>query len=102
MSDDDMEGEATREGAIHCGGEAAKRRRERRWAARPRARSAARSAPKNGAAARAASNSPLSMPGVRTTTAIQSDYGFEYSDEEQEEEDVDIENQYYNSKGEEG
>eukprot|EP00879_Flechtneria_rotunda_P003357 GHRR01003585.1.p1 GENE.GHRR01003585.1~~GHRR01003585.1.p1 ORF type:complete len:436 (+),score=159.47 GHRR01003585.1:213-1520(+) len=27
------------------------------------------------------------------------DYGFEYSDEEQEEEDVDIENQYYNSKG---
>jgi hypothetical protein len=28
------------------------------------------------------------------------DYGFEYSDEEVEEEDVDIENQYYNSKGE--
>lgn len=27
------------------------------------------------------------------------DYGFEYSDESQEEEDVDIENQYYNSKG---
>ncbi len=27
------------------------------------------------------------------------DYGFEYSDEEAEEEDVDIENQYYNSKG---
>lgn len=27
------------------------------------------------------------------------DYGFEYSDEEYEEEDVDIENQYYNSKG---
>uniref|UniRef100_A0A7S0RGH7 COP9 signalosome complex subunit 2 n=1 Tax=Chlamydomonas leiostraca TaxID=1034604 RepID=A0A7S0RGH7_9CHLO len=27
------------------------------------------------------------------------DYGFEYSDEEQGEEDVDIENQYYNSKG---
>lgn len=27
------------------------------------------------------------------------DYGFEYSDEEQQEEDVDIENQYYNSKG---
>mmetsp|Transcript_33977 Transcript_33977/g.57073 ORF Transcript_33977/g.57073 Transcript_33977/m.57073 type:complete len:147 (-) Transcript_33977:15-455(-) len=27
------------------------------------------------------------------------DYGFEYSDEEPEEEDVDIENQYYNSKG---
>jgi hypothetical protein len=28
------------------------------------------------------------------------DYGFEYSDEEQDEEDVDVENQYYNSKGE--
>ena len=27
------------------------------------------------------------------------DYGFEYSDEEVQEEDVDIENQYYNSKG---
>lgn len=27
------------------------------------------------------------------------DYGFEYSDEEVEEEHVDIENQYYNSKG---
>ncbi|CAA2992200.1 Hypothetical predicted protein [Olea europaea subsp. europaea] len=27
------------------------------------------------------------------------DYGFEYSDEEPEEEDVVIENQYYNSKG---
>mmetsp|Transcript_37145 Transcript_37145/g.116911 ORF Transcript_37145/g.116911 Transcript_37145/m.116911 type:complete len:438 (-) Transcript_37145:88-1401(-) len=27
------------------------------------------------------------------------DYGFEYSDDEQEEEDVDIENQYYNAKG---
>jgi COP9 signalosome complex subunit 2 len=27
------------------------------------------------------------------------DYGFEYSDEEPEQEDVDIENQYYNSKG---
>ncbi|KAL8155564.1 hypothetical protein AgCh_000812 [Apium graveolens] len=29
------------------------------------------------------------------------DYGFEYSDEEQEEQDVDIENQYYNSKDQE-
>jgi len=28
------------------------------------------------------------------------DYGFDYSDEEPEEADVDIENQYYNSKGE--
>ncbi|KAF9620870.1 hypothetical protein IFM89_015111 [Coptis chinensis] len=27
------------------------------------------------------------------------DYGFEYSDEEAEEQDVDVENQYYNSKG---
>ena len=27
------------------------------------------------------------------------DYGFEYSDEEEVEQDVDIENQYYNSKG---
>lgn len=27
------------------------------------------------------------------------DYGFEYSDEDVEEADVDIENQYYNSKG---
>lgn len=27
------------------------------------------------------------------------DYGFEYSDEELEEQDVDVENQYYNSKG---
>ena len=27
------------------------------------------------------------------------DYGFEYSDDEAEQEDVDIENQYYNSKG---
>jgi hypothetical protein len=27
------------------------------------------------------------------------DYGFEYSDEDGSEQDVDIENQYYNSKG---
>ena len=27
------------------------------------------------------------------------DYGFEYSDEDPDEEDVAIENQYYNSKG---
>ena len=27
------------------------------------------------------------------------DYGFEYSDDEQEEEDVNIENRYYNAKG---
>jgi hypothetical protein len=30
---------------------------------------------------------------------LEEDYGFEYSDEELAEEDVDIENQYYNSKG---
>lgn len=27
------------------------------------------------------------------------DYGFEYSEDDAEEQDVDIENQYYNSKG---
>lgn len=27
------------------------------------------------------------------------DYGFEYTDEDEQEEDVDVENQYYNSKG---
>ena len=27
------------------------------------------------------------------------DYGFEYSDDDQEEEDVNIENRYYNAKG---
>ena len=32
-------------------------------------------------------------------SSCRADYGFEYSDEEAEEEDVDIENQYYNSKG---
>lgn len=34
-----------------------------------------------------------------STDADMEDYGFEYSDEEPEEQDVDIENQYYNSKG---
>jgi hypothetical protein len=34
-----------------------------------------------------------------TPTALCTDYGFEYSDDEPEEEDVDIENQYYNAKG---
>ena len=33
------------------------------------------------------------------TVCMCADYGFEYSDEEVGEEDVDIENQYYNSKG---
>lgn len=33
------------------------------------------------------------------TDADMEDYGFEYSDEEPEEQDVDIENQYYNTKG---
>lgn len=36
---------------------------------------------------------------VYATDADMEDYGFEYSDEEPEEQDVDIENQYYNSKG---
>eukprot|EP00889_Picochlorum_renovo_P008706 jgi/Picre1/35736/NNA_003196.t1 len=31
---------------------------------------------------------------------MEEDYGFEYSDDDYAEEDVDIENQYYNSKGE--
>ena len=35
----------------------------------------------------------------RLNAAAHADYGFEYSDEEVGEEDVDIENQYYNSKG---
>ncbi|KAL8155241.1 hypothetical protein AgCh_000567 [Apium graveolens] len=36
--------------------------------------------------------------GADVKDADMEDYGFEYSDEEQEEQDVDIENQYYNSK----
>ena len=36
---------------------------------------------------------------VNIVDADMEDYGFEYSDEEPEEQDVDIENQYYNSKG---
>ncbi|KAG7568132.1 Winged helix DNA-binding domain superfamily [Arabidopsis thaliana x Arabidopsis arenosa] len=36
---------------------------------------------------------------VMASDADMEDYGFEYSDEDQEEQDVDIENQYYNSKG---
>ena len=34
-----------------------------------------------------------------TLLVPRADYGFEYSDDEPEEEDVDIENQYYNAKG---
>ena len=34
-----------------------------------------------------------------THATIAADYGFEYSDEEVQEDDIDIENQYYNSKG---
>ena len=34
-----------------------------------------------------------------THAIIAADYGFEYSDEEVQEDDIDIENQYYNSKG---
>lgn len=37
--------------------------------------------------------------GASVADADMEDYGFEYSDEEPEEQDVDIENQYYNSKG---
>ena len=39
--------------------------------------------------------SPISMG----SDADMEDYGFEYSEEEPEEQDVDVENQYYNSKG---
>lgn len=31
-------------------------------------------------------------------SVMDEDYGFEYSDEEQDEEQVDVENQYYNAK----
>lgn len=41
----------------------------------------------------------LSVCFYYSVDADMEDYGFEYSDEEQEEQDVDIENQYYNSKG---
>jgi hypothetical protein len=34
-----------------------------------------------------------------TMSDMDEDYGFEYSDEEQDEEQVDVENQYYNAKG---
>lgn len=36
---------------------------------------------------------------IKQAACAWADYGFEYSDEEVQEEDVDIENQYYNSKG---
>lgn len=39
------------------------------------------------------------VPPPRPVHCVRADYGFEYSDEEPEEEDVDVENQYYNSKG---
>ena len=41
------------------------------------------------------------QPACRVLSSLLSraDYGFEYSDEEAEEQDVDIENNYYNSKG---
>ena len=35
----------------------------------------------------------------RMQSDMEEDYGFEYSDDDYAEEDVDIENQYYNSKG---
>ena len=37
--------------------------------------------------------------GFNNIFGMLADYGFEYSDDNVEEEDVDIENQYYNSKG---
>ncbi len=43
---------------------------------------------------------PWRLPIGRWPARSFADYGFEYSEEEQEGEDVDIENQYYNSKGE--
>ena len=36
---------------------------------------------------------------LTSCTSFAADYGFEYSDDEPEEEDVDIENQYYTAKG---
>ena len=39
------------------------------------------------------------MEGDARHVVVRTDYGFEYSDEDNQEEDVDIENQYYNSKG---
>lgn len=37
-------------------------------------------------------------PPIACWVSVSADYGFEYSDEEVEEEDVDVENQYYNAK----
>ncbi len=42
------------------------------------------------------------MPMSCRLSAVPADYGFEYSDDDVQEEDVDIENQYYNSKGNTG
>eukprot|EP00955_Chlamydomonas_euryale_P094925 364902-Chlamydomonas_euryale.AAC.4 len=42
---------------------------------------------------------PDPSPNAERAHTASADYGFEYSDEEPDEEDVDIENQYYNAKG---
>lgn len=44
-------------------------------------------------------NLGLTRSACLTVLMGNADYGFEYSDEDVQEEDVDIENQYYNSKG---
>ena len=44
-------------------------------------------------------NNACQEPSQQATFCYTADYGFEYSDDEAQEEDVDIENQYYNSKG---
>ena len=41
----------------------------------------------------------MDLLSINCVDADMEDYGFEYSEEEQEEQDVDIENQYYNAKG---
>jgi hypothetical protein len=73
---------------------------------RPRVRAAPGAAPQAwGMMTWKARPCTLRGPRVRRTTltwragCVLADYGFEYSDDEPEEEDVDIENQYYNAKG---
>jgi hypothetical protein len=42
---------------------------------------------------------PFSLPHPKAPAGRDADYGFEYSDDDMSEGAVDIENQYYNSKG---
>lgn len=93
MSDDDMEGEPPpRQPHARCAPASG-----RQTAARARAAPLRRDlAPTRCCRRRRAHAAPNRWHAPLT------DYGFEYSDEEQEEEDVDIENQYYNSKGARG